>query len=207
MVLNRKIFLLFYFLVTNVNGLVVSEWMDDNQGMEMPTVQEILEARTLDTDEEAHMFAMKFYWTHLLPAVGGMKRWKVHMYYIHLSGTARVDGIENHTLLTVSDEAFALVLYDNCHDKWLREKDEDGEQTASDDGKNTKRNKRSPGKYTQPKSGSELGARWSDEGKRAYNEYYRAVKEARENDPGFGKEKKFLKWLQEEEGIEESEPK
>ena len=84
-------------------------------------------------------------------------------------------------VVTKSDEAFALLMFDNYIDKWtnpIAATDQDGASVVAD--KQGKRKQpRQRGKYTAIRSGRCKYGGWSREGTARFNQFYKLVQEDR----------------------------
>ena len=105
-------------------------------------------------------------------------------------------------LVTISNEAFALLLYDNYIEKWVktiqREEQQrlealESPQPASDgDRRRMPSKEREKGKYTAQKTGHCKYGGWNREGMEAYNKFYHLVKADRACDQAMDMERELL---------------
>ena len=95
------------------------------------------------------------------------------------------DQATGKTAVTASDEAFALLLFENYSDKWFAQYKEAMEK---DDNRHDNRNlmeatvqekKRFTGKYTSRKNGQCEYGGWSKRGMERYNHFWHLVKKDR----------------------------
>ncbi len=95
-------------------------------------------------------------------------------------------------LVTVCDDAFALLLYENCIDKWMKKYHLEREvPAATGDSSGNKGKKRMKGKFTKGSVGHCKFGGWSELEVRRYNELCTLAKLDR-LDPQADKMEKFL---------------
>ena len=97
-----------------------------------------------------------------LECVSGTRAWGKRKYYERVSN-AMVDGTDE-LLVTVSDEAFALLLYENYVTKWMTKYVEERTQTFQAE------NKSMNGKFTKSSTGNCEYGGWDEEGVRRFNQ-------------------------------------
>ncbi len=105
----------------------------------------------------------------LLECVCGKRAWGKRKYQTTMSeATEKVTG---ELIVTVSDEAFALLLFENYIEKWIQRYDEEiaGVETK----------KRITGKYTRSSIGYNEYVGWSEDGVIRFNELCNIVKDDR----------------------------
>jgi hypothetical protein len=122
--------------------------------------------------------------------VSGARAWGGQQKYVDEVSKAEIKGVGGRIkLVTVSDEAFGLLLYENYVDKWIQKFHEErrtllpsmictGNKKKSDAGrmKNGDRATKIRGKYTKGTVGNcEFGG-WSGKGLRRFNEEIRWTK-------------------------------
>ena len=104
--------------------------------------------------------------------------------------------------MTISDEAFALLLYDNYIDKWVKTFQREEQQrletlalplpASVSTGTRKPSKEREKGKYTAQKTGHCKYGGWSREGMEAYNKFYHLVKADRVSDQALDMERELL---------------
>jgi hypothetical protein len=136
-----------------------------------------------------------------LECVSGKKAWGKAKYTSLVSKAATTDKTQGK-IVTVSDEAFALLLFDNYIEKWIemaaesaKEKEEtlQGERDKQDKKKTTERRR---GKYTgaSVKSGHCKFGGWSQHGMKRFNALFTLVKEDRASPQAAEMERKLLEF-------------
>jgi hypothetical protein len=151
------------------------------EGMDRFTIDELQKMRRATTEREKKAF-LWFYGT-FLECVSGLKHWGVQKSK-QLVSQASSSAKKHGKLVTISDEAFALLLYDNYVEKWLkafqREEQQRLETLASPQpgsgGRRKSSKEREKGKYTAQRTGHCKYGGWSREGMARYNEFYHLVK-------------------------------
>jgi hypothetical protein len=97
-----------------------------------------------------------------LECVSGARAWGKRKYFERVSN-AMVGGTDE-LLVTVSDEAFALLLYENYVTKWMTKYIEERTQTFQEE------NKRMNGKFTKSSTGNCEYGGWDEDGVRRFNQ-------------------------------------
>ncbi len=92
-----------------------TNWMDDHNG-ELPTVEEILACATRTVEKED---VFLFYVDKLLPNVVGHHQWGPNTRHYMTISDAKTKDPNPKKLITVSTEAFTVLVYENCRDKWF----------------------------------------------------------------------------------------
>ena len=110
------------------------------EGISMFSIDELQKMRRATTEREKKAF-LWFYGT-FLECVCGLKQWGVNK-SSQLVSQASSSATNHGKLVTVSDEAFALLLYDNYNEKWLKAFQQEEEQWQE-----------TPPTVPQPRSGS-----------------------------------------------------
>jgi len=139
----------------------------------LPTVQELCLLRQGSNEV--------FFWFagNLLESVTGINNaWGAEKYFIE-SMTTATDG-KGNSWVTVSDEAFALLLYENYVEKW---------KTRYNNGWSVRGAKRMMGKYSSSSSGNQTQSGWSPSGLKRFNELVELVIRDRKSDGAAEKEK------------------
>ena len=151
---------------------------------------------------------MSFYWNKLLPAVVGAKQWGDSVKdYIEISkAKMMIKGTPGeHSVITVSTEAFLCLVHENNYEKWVaRHKwlniDKKGDLPPQKGNDNHVVYKC---KYTTQKSGQSQYGGWSPEGLKKFNEYRKqiAITWTKDEKKMEEVEKTFLKWHRENMGL------
>ena len=152
-------------------------------GMEFFTIDELCKLRRSETEREKEAFFW-FYGTYL-ECVCGKRNWGRQKQHQRVS-EATDKGSQAKTV-TISDEAFALLIFENYIDKWISTMTSadnvqgDGLVEPEVQGEVLGRMKqpRHRGKYTSKKSGHCKYGGWSREGMARFNELYKLVREDR----------------------------
>ncbi len=99
---------------------VIFEYYDQKQKT-IPTIEDIMKCslRQIDSDHLKKLFC--FYTDKLMPTVVGSEAWGKNIRHYTLLSEATIDDDgESKQLITASTEAFLVVLYENCHNKWIK---------------------------------------------------------------------------------------
>lgn len=124
-----------------------------------------------------------FFWFagEFLQCVAGVRTWGTQKYSNFITGS--VDETTNITMVTVTDEAMALLLFENYREKWITqfEMKARGEKPGRIDGK-----------YTSSTKGHAEYAGWSEEGVKRFNYYCNLVVRDRESSKATEVEKSLL---------------
>lgn len=169
------------------------------EGVDMFSIDELQNLRRATTEREKQAFL--WFFGSFLECVSGLKQWGVQKSK-QLVSQASSSATKHGKLVTISDEAFALLLYDNYIEKWVktfqREEQQrletlESPQPASDSSGRRKTSKeREKGKYTAQKTGHCKFGGWSREGMEAYNKFYHLVKADRVCDQAMDMERELL---------------
>jgi len=178
-------------------------------GKKLFTVEELCKLRRAETEREQEAFF--WFFGEFLECVCGARHWgkqKEHQ----LISKATMIGTRDK-IVTKSDEAFALLLYENYIDKWKTqgnieddesehyedceeedEKKEDNDDSVHSAGSQKKKtmSKAVRGKYTCHNNGTMKYGGWSDQGMARFNELYDLVKKDRRCPRAAAMEKEFL---------------
>ena len=148
------------------------------------TLDTICKLRQATTDEEVRAFQWIF--GDFLECVSGKRVWSCHKYHDLMSEAVNRDtGVQ---VVTVSNEAFALLLLDNYTEKWKMK------YVAKLQGKVLQ--KKIDGKYTAATRGNFLYGGWSRAGQKRFNYYVNKVKEDRASARAGDMERAFLLHMQ-----------
>jgi hypothetical protein len=168
------------------------------EGTDMFSIDELQKMRRATTEREKKAF-LWFYGT-FLECVCGLKQWGMHK-STQLVSQASSSATKHGKLVTVSDEAFALLLFDNYNEKWLKAFQQEEQQRQletpaipqprSGDREQSKKD-RVKGKYTAQRTGHCKYGGWSREGMARYNEFYHLVKADRVCEHAMDMERELL---------------
>lgn len=144
-----------------------------------PTLKEILNFRTLDSENEREWNIMKFVWTRLLPAGAGKTYWNKTLAHkclvtdlLHVKDD---EGTDAHRYrLPLSLEAFMLVTYENNLVKW---KERLGDMVAGIKRGDKYYNQFT--KFTDATNGQKEFAGWTTDGLKRFQSYKAAVQKRR----------------------------
>jgi hypothetical protein len=156
----------------------------------LPNADDILKCITRDivTDDDMELF--EWYWENLLPKMIGAKEWDTSVRYYTTISQATDGENEKDRLVSISDEAMCLLLWENCHDRWLVEFA--WEENPLNAGQ---KKPKWAGKFTNSQLGQQQWGGWKLEGYQAFNQYYKLTKTARKNANCIKVEKKCLQNL------------
>ena len=168
---------------------VITEQVDD-EGTFKYSIEDLHKLRSSTTDGEKATFL--WFAGDFVETVAGRKTWGKQK-YLKLMTEGTREGEKG--LVSVSDEAFALLMLDNYQERWIKEKMEkkDKGNGGVQQDKTVVRGRK--GKYTAPKMGNREFRGWSNEG---ILEYGRLLKMVR-NDRRLHKEENTLeKWVRQQ---------
>jgi hypothetical protein len=152
--------------------------------LEFFSLDMICKLRQANTDEE--MKAFQWFFGEFMECVSGKRVWSRYKYHDLISEALNRDtGVQ---IVTVSDEAFALLLLDNYIEKWKTK------FVAKLQGKGLE--KRIDGKYTAATRVNFVFGGWSRAGQKKFNYYVNKVKEDRASSKAGDMERKFLLHMQ-----------
>ncbi len=145
--------------------------------------------RTIESDEEKAVFA--WYWDDLLASVVGIQDWGPNIRHYTTITEAKVPHTDPYSkpsshpekLITRSQEAFAVVCYENCYAKWRAmhrylEAHPGSKLTEDPEYKNGKYD----GRYTDSRSGQKTFSGWKQEGLDQFNLIQAQILESRTKD-------------------------
>lgn len=179
-------------------GKIVIETMAMmNPDEEFFTIEELCKLRRSTTEREKKAF----YWFFgsFLDCVCGKKAWGRTKFTNLVSLASETNSTAK--IVTASDEAFALLLFDNYMDKWVKMANTTKEPEPEDEGDDQNKKKsagtnRRRGKYTgaAAKSGHCKFGGWNREGMARFNELYALVREDRACPQANEMERKLLEF-------------
>lgn len=168
-----------------------------NRGEDFFTFEELCKLRRATTEREKKAFF--WFFDNFIDCVVGANNWNVVKTKQLVS-----DAVDNNNskVVSVSDEAFALLLIDNYMEKW-RKKASEEEETATEMTSNQTTNHegtrkavaKMPGKYTGKAKGQCKWGGWNVEGITQFNRLRRLVKEDRAADKDRGEPRKMERLL------------
>ncbi len=163
--------------------------MDLETGTFKYKLKDIQKLRSASTDEEKQAFL--WFVGEFVESVAGRKTWGKQKYLKLMSEPTREGG---KPIVSVSDEAFALLMLDNYYERWIKERMERFEKSKqlTPDKKFVRGRK---GKYTAPKNGNREYRGWSNEGILEYGRLLKMVRNSRQEDV---EEKKMEKWVRQQ---------
>jgi hypothetical protein len=152
--------------------------------------EQIKKCITRDIKTEDDMAAFQWYWEVLLAKMIGAKEWDSSVRYYNTISQARDSENDKERLVSISDEAMCLLLWENCYERWLTEHTWD-----QDDDNKGKTKPKWAGKYTNSNLGQQQWGGWKPEGYEAFNTYFLLVKAARKDPNSLKVEKSCLQIL------------
>ena len=178
-------------------GKIVHKTMAEFEkaGEEFFTMEELLKLRGANTERERKAFFW-FFGTYL-ECVCGKRQWgakKLH----ELVSKARDKDRGQKRVVTKSDEAFALVLFENYIDKWKLQRQPVPVDGANAD--NAGKKQRMKGKYTGTKNGLCKYGGWSVQGIDRFNDLREIVKQDRACEQAETMEKELLEFCRSQKG-------
>jgi hypothetical protein len=144
-------------------------------GEDFFTVDELSTLRRAKTDRERKAFF--WFFGTFLECVCGRRNWGKQKHYELISKATEKGG--RGKIVTRSDEAFALLMFDNYIDKWTNPIAVTDQDAAGTNEQGKRKQPRQRGKYTAKKSGHCKYGGWSREGTKQFNQFYKLVQEDR----------------------------
>ena len=173
---------------------VASGFLKD--GKTIPTVDDMKKCITRNIVTEADMELFMWYWEVVLTKMIGARDWDTSVRYYTTISKARDPEDQSVRLVSVSDEAMILLLWENSYDRYMTEWEWE-QVPANADAKKPKW----PGKFSKSDMGQTQFGGWLPEGYKAFNDYYALVKDARKDSNCLKVEKKCLEKLREKHKI------
>jgi hypothetical protein len=131
-----------------------------------------------------------WYYDDWLPAILPREFWREDIrYYKLLTDTVEIAG-KQKVLVTVASEAFGLLMWENCHDKWVNYfdlKDKHGEKAPVPTGKNDPEAAKHQAKWSDGSSGQVKYGGWKDEAYDFFEKLKKELKAWRKNEEEKGK--------------------
>lgn len=179
--------------------LYFAEWMNTHNG-QLPTLEEICNIWNGDPEDAEYNEKLLWYADRYLEVVAGREYWNTNIRpYKLLTDTIDVNN-KDGVAVPKATEAFGLLVYANCRDKWMNIWDfqqnnpgvdlpKEGTEAKQFLGKYTNNEAKKKGKEndtTKDGSGGEedlsVVQGWSDEGLKLFDEYQQKLVEQREKD-------------------------
>jgi hypothetical protein len=143
-------------------------WKKYNSLPTLKDIQEILDLSPKTLNEPKYKKAKElllWYYDEWLPAILPREFWREDIrHYKLLTDTVEIAG-KQKVLVTVASEAFGLLMWENCHDKWVNYfelKDKDGDKAPVPTGKHPEAHKHQA-KWSDGNSGQVKYGGWKDE--------------------------------------------
>ena len=123
-----------------------------------------------------------WWWNNYLPGVAGSKHWRLSIRTTQTISAATTLGVQ---CIPKGTEAFAVLMYENCHPKWVKLMEVTEKFTKKVVIPRKKDDAESDdylGQYTSSRSGQSSYGGWSVEGKNRFNELTEKIEEGRAKD-------------------------
>jgi hypothetical protein len=165
----------------------------------LPTVEQVQKCinRTINVEDEREMEIFKWYWECLLPRVVGAVEWGPSVRLYNMISTYYIPhDAKGRLLITPSNEAMILILWENSFAKWHEL------WTFSQNPANRgKKQKNRGGKFTSCEKGQCDFSGWDAEGIEAFNAYVQEAKDGRHLPNRLVLEKQTLQALRQQYNI------
>ncbi|MGL6009651.1 MAG: hypothetical protein ACRC1D_09370 [Culicoidibacterales bacterium] len=177
-------------------GKIVREALSkfEESGEDFFSIEELTKLRRASTDRERNAFFW-FYGT-FLESVCGRRNWGKMKANDLISNATEKGGRDK--VVTKSDEAFALLMFENYIDKWKSPPGNDDDRETNERGR--KKQPRVRGKYTSVKSGHCKYGGWSHAGMARFNELYKIVEMDRASSVAEAMERELLAFCRKQMG-------
>jgi len=170
----------------------------------------VLHKIDMNIPEEVKVF--KWYWEDCIGKVAGVQNgWNEHVKHYTIISKAKLPGDETKPLVPANSEAFLLLVYENCHDKWVKHIEwyDKNPCTKMPNRNSTEKAKQENAglfdtKFTTQDGGQMKYGGWKDGGLQKYVEYTKAINDRKKNHMAkyLKVETDFLKQLRQELGLE-----
>jgi hypothetical protein len=142
------------------------------------TVQEILTMRGATTPRE--MEAQYWFYGTFLECIAGKRAWGSKKFHTAITSAIRTGNeTQKPDAVSISDEAFAIVLFENYRQKWIEKHEQKLLRgSASTEGMDV----RMYGKFTERNVGQSQFSGWTSEGIHKFNTYCNLVQDDRRSD-------------------------
>jgi hypothetical protein len=194
---------------------------------ELPTADQILNIakrsgmkKGADANYDRNMELLVGYWDLMIPKVAGHRDWSPGKRHHLLMSFARRNNNPHESLhVTPSDEAFLVVLWENCYNRWIYEDEKSNwtdEQKAADakaaaeakaKGKAYVPDPRAVPPYTNPKGGVSKYGGWNKAGRKRYREVLDIIIESKKKSYLEAIEKEALALVRAKNNCDEKEAK
>jgi hypothetical protein len=168
----------------------------EESGEDFFTIEELTKLRRATTDRERRAFF--WFFGTFLECVCGRRSWGKQKNHELISQATEKGG--RGKVVTKSDEAFALLLFENYIDKWKAPPENPNDRELNAQGK--RKQPRQRGKYTAIKSGHCKYGGWSHAGMARFNELYKLVEADRASNVAEAMEKELLAFCRRRMGLE-----
>ena len=148
------------------------------------SIETLSKLRRAETEEERKAFV--WFFAEFMDCVCGKRAWGKQKYTQRISDASSLDN-PNEKLLTVSDEAFGLLLVENYMEKWVKKFHIQRKGLPLG---------RLDGVYTSATKGNLVFGGWTKQGRSRFNYYCRLVQEDRSSDRSAHVENEFLVTMQ-----------
>jgi hypothetical protein len=167
----------------------------ENGEEELFTMEELCKLRRATTPREIDAF--HWFFCEFLECVCGRKLWGAAKFITEVS-KATLNNASPAKIVTRSDEAFGLLLFENYRDKWLAMAEDAKEPAVADGGDKKKKTERRRGKFTgaNEKTGQCKWGGWTTEGMKRFNELFNLVSEDRKCPQAAAMETELLQFCQ-----------
>jgi hypothetical protein len=161
----------------------------------LPTLQEIQDVLNMSVDalnqpkHKTEKALFLWYYDEWLPAILPREFWRDDIrHYKLLTDTLEIAG-KQKVLVTVASEAFGLLMWENCHDKWINYfeyKHKNGEKAPVPNGKHPDAHKHQA-KWSDGNSGQVKYGGWKDDAYDFFEKLKQDIKEWRKIEEEHGK--------------------
>ena len=160
------------------------KWLEDGHD-DLPPSELILKCATREIHladvEETAVFA--WYWHHLLQADAGCADWGPKVTKTTTISNARCKEYPDKKAVTLATEAFVVLVYENCRDKWvgIRDyfRDNPTEKKLPQRTKDNKDLAYNKSKYTDQNLGQQPFGGWTSDGLERFNAIKKLIKDAK----------------------------
>ena len=188
--------------------IATTKWMI-KQDADLPALNLIYACalRKVKLDNPEHAKLMKWYTDSILSCiVGSQGGWNAKTKYYKCISDATIPGMPDKPLFTPSHEAFVVLVYENCRDKWIARRKwyaENPSETRLPGRKDEwKEHEIYVTKYTNQDKGQATFSGWAPEGLQQFMKYRKAIKKRWNDAPDECRavEESVLQLLKDEKG-------
>lgn len=181
----------------------------------IPSITDILfvclrnlpDANAPEREERERLLAIfVWWWDSFLPAVAGNTYWRATIRHAQTITSATHNG---NQCIPKGTEAFAVLLYENCHDKWVQmitKSENFSKKIVIPKKKGNEETQKFAGKYSSSKLGQASYGGWSPEGKKRFNELCSLIEAARAKNHVGALEKEVLGMVRVKNNLPEEVP-